>query len=220
MTTSATSTREFEIAEAVDEAFERCGIDPATLTARHLRSARRSLDLLFTEWDNKGIHLWAVDSQTTDMIASTASYATPTNIIGVLEVVLRRSGLDTPVFPMSRDQYQNIPDKTMEGMPSNYWFDRDATTPTLYLWPVPDTATDDLVYYYMRRLQDAGGAAYTADVPYRWSEAVISGLAAKLSEKFAPDRENFLRNKAGARYKEADVEDRERAPTQFKVRYR
>lgn len=219
MASSGTYTNAPEIADLTDEAFERCGIDPATLTARHLRSARRSLDYLMIEWANKGIHLWAVESKTTDMIASTASYVTETNIITPLEVVIRRSGLDTPVFPMTRDQYHAIPDKTIEGMPTNYWFDRDASTPTLYLWPVPDTATDDLIYYYLRRLQDTGTAAGTPDIPYRWYEAMVSGLAAKLSEKFAPDRENFLRNKAGARYKEADVEDRERAPTTFKVRY-
>lgn len=219
MATSGTYTFAPDAAELLDEAFERVGVDPSQLTARHLRSARRSLNLLFVEWANKGTHLWTVEQKTTDLIDGTATYNAETSIVCVLEMIVRRSGLDTPVEPMARDEYLAIPMKTEEGMPTRYWFDRDAATPAITLWPVPENSTDDLIYFYMRRIQDVGAASNTLDVPYRWYEALVSGLAAKLAEKYAPDRENFLRNKAGARYKEAFEEDRERTPTTFRVRF-
>lgn len=220
MTTSGTNTFAPEIAELVDEAFERCGVDPATLTGRHLRSARMSVNLLLVEWATKGIHLWAVEQQSTTLTASDATYSTVTNLITILDMVVRRSGVDTPVFPIARDQYLAIPDKTSEGLPTQYWLDRDATQPVITLWNVPENSTDTLIYFYLRRLQDAGSASKTPDIPYQWYEALTSGLAARLAVKYAPDRIGPLRGDAAMQYKLADTEDRERAPTRMKVRFR
>jgi hypothetical protein len=219
MATSNTYAFSPDTAEFVEEAFERCGLDPAALTARHARSARRSLDFLFSEWSNKGPHLWAVDQQTQILTAADASYNAPTGTIAILEMVIRRDGMDVPVSPMSRAEYLAIPDKTSQGMPSRFFFDRVATTPVIYLWNTPENSTDAIFYYRMRQFQDVGVASNTLDIPPRWQEALASGLAAKLAVKYAPDRIGPLTGAATARFKEATTEDRERMPTNTRVRY-
>lgn len=219
MATSGTYAFDPSVAEFVEEAFERCGIDPASLTARHARSARLSLGFLFSEWSNKGPHLWAVDQQNQLLTVSDGEYDSPAGTIAILEMVVRRSGIDTVVSPMMRDEYLAIPDKTTEGLPNRYYFDRSRTTPTITLWPVPENSTDTIYFYRMRTLQDVGSPTYTLDIPPRWHEAVVSGLSAKLAVKYAPDRIGPLKGEAKSRFEEAKTEDRERAPTQTRVRY-
>lgn len=220
MASSGTYAWSPDIAEIIDESFERCGVDPAALTGRHLRSARRSFNYLFSGWANDGVHLWAVDQQSQALTASDPSYDCPAGTIAILEMVVRRSGVDTPVFPMGRDEYLNIPNKTEEGLPSRFYFDRATSTPTITLWDVPENSTDVLYYYRMRQLQDITASTETPDAPYRWQEAIAAGLAAKLAEKYAPDREQGLLAKAMQALKLAKQEDRERMPTTMRVKYR
>ena len=188
MTTSSTYTLDPSIADFTDEAFERCGVDPATLTMRHLRSARRSSNLLLSDWANRGCKLWAIEQETVDCVDGTAAYNMDAGTIAILEMVVRRSSVDTPVYPMSRVEYLAIPNKTQEGLPSKFYFNRQKTTQTITLWTVPENSTDDLIFYRLRRMQDVTAASETADLPYEWFEAFASGLAAKLAVKFAPDR--------------------------------
>lgn len=227
MATSGTFAWAPDVAEITSEAFERCGVDPATLTGRHLTSARRSFNYMFVDWANDGIHLWAVDRETQTTTASDAFYSAPAGTIAILQMAIQRDGTDTPLFPMARDEYLAIPDKLAEGMPSRYYYDREGTivtgaalgTSAFALWNVPDNSTDVLVYFRLRQLQDITTAQETPDAPYRWQEAIASGLAARLSEKYAPERENGLLLKAAAALKRAKQEDRERTPTATRVRY-
>jgi len=229
MTTSTQYAFNPEFQELADESFERCGIDPASLTARHIKSARMSLSLLFSEWSNKGPHLWAIDQQTLTLTQSTAAYETPVGTIAILDMVLRRSNVDTPIFPMARDEYSAIPNKTTEGIVSRYWFERinnDPTTgpttlgtPKLHFWNVPENSTDDIVYYRMRSLQDVGAGSNTLDIPPRWQEAVVAGLAKKLAVKFAPGRIGPLTGEANSRFAEAHSEDKERSPSTMRTRF-
>lgn len=223
MTTSGTYGFSEDIQSLTDEAFERCGVDPASLTARHLKSARMSLSLLFSEWSNKGPHLWAIDQQTLTLTEGDADYETPVGTISILDMVLRRSNVDTPVFPMARDEYMAIPNKTTEGIVSRYWFERvmgaTAGMPVLHFWNTPENSTDQIIYYRMRALQDVGGGSKTPDVPPRWQEAVVAGLAKKLAVKFAPARIGPLTGEANARFAEAKQEDRERTPSTIRTRF-
>jgi len=223
MPASGTFAVDFDVSDIVDECFERCGIDPASLTSRHHKSARRSLDLLFGEWANKGPHLWAIDQQTKTLTSSTAAFETPVGTIAVLEMVLRRSGVDTTISPMTRDEYLAIPNKTTEGFVSRYWLERTlgatAGMPTIRLWPTPENSTDQILYYRMRALQDVGASSNTPDIPPRWQEAVVAGLAKKLAVKFAPGRIGPLAGEAKARFDEAHSEDRERAPSTMRTRF-
>ena len=219
MASSGTYSFSPDVGETIEESFERCGIDPATLTGRHMRSARRSFNYLFTEWANDGIHLWAVEQVTLALVASTATYNCGTGTVAILEMVVRRSGVDTPVNPMGRDEYLAIPNKTAEGLPNRFYLNRDVATPTLTFWNVPENATDTIIYYRMRQLQDITASTETPDAPARWQEAIAAGLSAKLAEKYAPDREQALRSKAAAQLKLAKQEDRQRMPTATRVQY-
>lgn len=218
MASSGTYTFAPDIADLIDDAFERCGLDPTTLTGRHMRGARRALDLMFAEWGNRHVRLWAVDEQTQVLTASTASYTPASGTEAILEMFIRRDGIDTPVTAMMRDEYANIPSKSATGMPSMYWYDRGANT--YYLWQSPENSTDVIHYYRVRRLQDTGGSAYTPDVPYLWTEALVAGLAPRLAAKYAPDCEDKLAIKAERAFTLAKGEDRERASTRIRMRLR
>lgn len=213
MATSGTYAVEYDIAEFTDEAFERCNVDPATLTARHMRSARRSLNLLFSRWANSGVNLFAVDEQTVTAVEGQASYSVAAGTLAMLEVVVRRSGVDTPVHLIDRDQYHAIPTKTTESLPTMAYFDRKAGT--FYLWGVPDNSTDVIRYQRLRRIQDVTAGAETADVTYEWYEALAAGLAEHLALKFAPERFDKLAVLAALRFSEANAFNRQRTNTTF-----
>ena len=195
----------------MDEAYERCGIDPATLTGRHLRSARMSIGLLFTEWEQKHVRLFQVDEQTQTVTDGTASYSAASGTLTILHGVIRRSSVDTPVRSISREEYHLVPNKTQEGLPSNVYHDRAGLT--YYLWHVPENSTDVFRYYRLRMIQDVGTAAQTPDLVRMWWEPLCAGLAAKLSLKFAPDRLDKLVSLADRAFDEAKMNDAQRTPT-------
>lgn len=200
-------------ADFIDEAFERCGKDPAALQARHFRSALMSLDLLFAYWATRGVKLFQVDEQTQALTASDLDYAVASGTLALLECSIRRDGIDTPVHRISREDYHNIPDKDAEGLPSQVWLDRAAGT--YYLWQAPENSTDVFRYRRLRRIQDAGSGQATPDLPLWWFEALASGLAEFLALKFAPDRYELLRGIAAERLAWAMFEDRERGDVSF-----
>ena len=128
MATSGTYAWAPDVAEFQDEAWERVGIDPQTLVSKHLRSARMSLNLLFVDWATKGNHNYAIDEQTQTLTDSDPDYTVATGTLAILGGVIRRSSIDTPVRAISREAYMQIPDKTVEGLPSVVFFDRKALT--------------------------------------------------------------------------------------------
>ena len=170
---------------------------------------------MFSEWPNKGVKLWAVDQVTLDMVDGTATYNSSSGTICILDAVLRRSSVDTPMFAMSRSEYAAIPTKTTEGLPSRFYLARAITTPTITVWPVPENSTDDMLYWRVRRIEDVGTPSNTLDVASRWFEPVASGLAAKLAVKFAPDRIDKLAALAEIAFNNAHREERERGDTQM-----
>ena len=213
MASSGTYSYNPEIEEFVSESFERCGIDPSSMKMRHARSARRSLNLLFAEWANEDTLLFAVDEQTQTLTDGDPSYSVASGTLVMLDCVIRRSSNDTPVTKITRDQYHLIPDKTTEGLPSQVWHDRGSGT--YYLWQTPENSTDVFRYWRLRRLQDVTAGSETADVPYRWFEALAAGLSAKLALKYAPDRFAKLETMAAVALKNAKRGDRERGDTSF-----
>lgn len=211
MASSGTYAYAPEVAEFVDEAFERCLIDPATLTGRHLRSARRSLNLMFVDWANDGVRLFMLDEQTQALADGDPSYAPATGTLTIFDAFVRRSGIDTPVYRISREEYAAIPDKTLEGLPTQLFFDRKAGF--YYLWNVPENSTDVLHYWRVRRQQDVTAGSETPDVSYLWFEALAAGLAERLALKFATDRHDKLKTEAALAFVRARTEDRERTDT-------
>lgn len=213
MASSSTFSFSLTIAEIIDEAFERCLIDPADLVWRHVVSATRSMDLLFVDWANEGFHQWVITQTSQTLTEGDYEYDMPSGAIDVVSMVIRRSGIDTPMLRISRDDYLMLPDKDNEGMPDRYFIDRERDTPNIIIWSAPENSTDQIIYYYMRRMHDAGAITNTPDAPYRWLEAICAGLAAKLALKFAPSRLKDLIQLAEIAFDKAWQEDRDRSST-------
>lgn len=187
MASSGTYGLSPEIAELIDEAYERIQVDPATLTGRHVRSALRSLELLMSTLVNYHDVPWGKSTVEYTAVDGEDSFETDDGTIDVLSAVLRRDGYDTPMVRISREDYLLIPDKTTEGRPDRFFVDHQVDKPVVYVWPVFENSTDKVVYTRLRHLENAGTMAATANVRQSWLEAITSGLTARLAEKFQPE---------------------------------
>jgi len=211
MATSGSRDFDLDVADIIEEAYERCGLE--VRTGYDAKTARRSLNIMFSEWANRGVNLWTVKQGTLSLISGTSDYdetnglASPMN--DILEVALRRNGTDFEVDRISRGEYLNIPNKTTTGRPSQFYFNRQ-TSPELSLWPTPDSDTDELVYYYITRIEDADTSQNTTDVPYRFLPCMIAGLAYYLCLKKAPDRVQLLKTVYEEEFQRAANEDEDR----------
>ena len=200
-TTSGTTTfdKTFAIDEIIEEAYERIGMQG--VSGNQLRMARRSLNIMFQEWANRGLHYWEVANNNITLVADQATYtmfrstadgtSDATAVYGVddiLEASYRNSNVDTPLTKVSRSQYQAFSNKTSTGTPSQYFVQRfiDKITVTLYLTPGSNEAGKFLNYYYVKRIQDVGDYTNATDVPYRFVPCMVSGLAFYMAQKFKP----------------------------------
>ena len=207
-TTSGTTIFEkgFSISDIVEEAYERIGIQG--VSGYQLKGARRSLNILFQEWANRGLHYWEIANNNITLVADQATYtmfrsttdgtSSATAVYGVddvLEASFRNSNVDTPLTKINRSAYQALSNKTSTGQPTQYYVQRliDRVTNTLYLTPGTDQAGKFLNYYYVKRIQDAGDYTNDADVPYRFVPCMIAGLSYYLAIKYAPDRVQMLK---------------------------
>ena len=192
MATSGTTSFNLDIDDVIEESFERCGI--RNTKGYDLKSSRRSLNLLFSEWGNRGIHLWKVELKNQLLTAGTITYSTPTDCSDVLEAYvstsesITSSTQDISLTKIYRSAYAGLHNKGQTGQPSQYYVDRQ-TKPTISLYLAPDANTYTyLKYYYIQRIQDAGSYTNQADLPYRFLPCMVSGLSFYLSQKYAPDR--------------------------------
>ena len=147
MATSGSRDFTLDVGEIVEEAFERCGME--VRTGYDARTARRSLNLMFADWANRGVNLWTVKSGTINMVSGQSEYTLTADVVDILEVVVRRDGTDFQVDRISRSEYQNIPTKTTTGRPSQLYFNRQ-TSPKVNVWPAPENSTDVVRYYYVQ----------------------------------------------------------------------
>ena len=199
MATSGTSAFDLDIDDIIEEAYERCGV--RTNSGYDLRSARRSLNLLFSEWGNRGIHLWKVSLNEVALVAGTAQYAVNQSVNDVLEAYISTTAAasdssstqDIALTKIDRSAYAALPNKLETGQPSQYFVDRQ-TTPQIFLYLAPDASTfTTLKFYTIDRIQDAGIYSNQADVVYRFLPCMCSGLAYYLSQKKSPDRIQLLK---------------------------
>tara|TARA_R100000773_G_scaffold15007_1_gene13720 strand:- start:149 stop:874 length:726 start_codon:yes stop_codon:yes gene_type:complete len=207
-TTSGTTTFEkgFSISDIVEESYERIGIQG--VSGYQLKGARRSLNIMFQEWANRGLHYWEVANNNITLVADQSVYtmfrssadgtSDATAVFGVddvLEASFRNNNIDTPLTKINRSAYQALSNKTSTGQPTQYYVQRliDRITITLYLTPGADQAGKFLNYYYVKRIQDAGDYTNDADVPYRFVPCMLAGLAYYLAIKYAPDRIQMLK---------------------------
>ena len=282
MATSGSVDFNLDMAEITEEAFERCGLE--FRTGYDSRTARRSLNLLFADWANRGLNLWTIEQITQTMAqlsstsavtpypvgAITATVGASTNLsVGetitgatsavtasiitkpssttltitvpsgsftagetitgsssaatttisadpsltdvqcsgdILEAVIRRSDEDISINRISRQEYLSIPKKTTQGRPTQFYMDRQIT-PTISVWPAPENSTDSLIYYRVKRIQDADAATNTADIPFRFLPCLIAGLSYQIALKKSPQRIEALKLIYEEEFQRASTED-------------
>ena len=222
MATSGTSVFNLDLAELVEEAFERCGAE--LRTGYDLKTARRSLNLLFADWANRGINLWTVEQGSINLVQGTATYDLPDNTVDLLEHVIRTGAgnvstqADLTITRISVSTYSSIPNKLTQARPIQVYINRQAPTPTVTVWPTPDGSIPyQFIYWRLRRIQDAGDGSNTMDVPFRFIPAMVSGLAYYLAIKL-PDalpRLEILKAQYDTDWDFASTEDREKAAVRF-----
>tara|TARA_R100000900_G_scaffold132007_1_gene108360 strand:- start:274 stop:969 length:696 start_codon:yes stop_codon:yes gene_type:complete len=192
MATSGTASFDLSIEEIIQEAYERCGL--TTTSGHSLKSARISLNLLFAEWANRGIHLWKVSLTEVALVSGVAQYAVADTISDVLEAYISSTSLvsdnantqDVSLTKIDRSAYAALPNKLATGQPSQYYVDRQ-TTPQILLYQAPDLNTyTTLKFYAINRIQDAGVYTNEADVVFRFLPCMVSGLAYYLAMKNSP----------------------------------
>lgn len=237
MTTSGTASSNLDLANIIEEAFERCGTE--LRTGYDIRTARRSLNLLTVEWANRGINLWTIEEGEIPLVLNQVSYNLPVDTIDLLEHVTRvgtgSSQQDLSITRISVSTYATIPNKNSTGRPIQLWVNRqsgatypiggrpegtDPTTgvdhPQIYVYPAPDQSDYyTFVYWRLRRIQDAGNGINTQDIPFRFLTCLIAGLAYYLSVKIAPDRIQSLKDQYEEQWKFAAEEDRDKSPVRF-----
>jgi hypothetical protein len=207
MATSGSRDFDLDVADIIEEAYERCGLE--VRTGYDARTARRSLNLMFADWANRGLNLWTVKQGTQALTSGTATYAFDATYTDLLEVVLRRSGTDYELDRMSRSDYLTLPNKSQTGRPSQFFYNRQ-TTPEITLWPTPDSSTDSLVYYYVQRIQDVDALVNTTDAPFRFLPCMVAGLAYYIAMKKAPERVQLLKAVYEEEFQRAADEDEDR----------
>ena len=216
MATSGTTAFNLDLNQLVEEAFERCGAE--LRTGYDLRTARRSLNLLTIEWSNRGINLWTVEESSFPMVQGTGTYNLPTDTIDILDFVIRTNDgssnqQDISMSRIAEPTYATIPNKNAQGRPLQVYVNRQAEVPNITVWPLPNNASYTFVYWYLRRIQDAGNGVNTQDIPFRFLPCMVAGLAFYLSQKL-PDalpRMQMLKMEYEEQWILASTEDREKA---------
>lgn len=208
MASSGSRNFDLDTAEIIEEAYERCGLEMRT--AYDAKTARRSLNLMFADWANRGLNLWTVKQATLTLVANQATYTFTADYSDLLEVVVRKGNIDTELTRMSRGEYLSLPNKNQAGKPTQFFYNRQIS-PEMTLWPVPDNA-DTLVYYYVQRIDDMDTLGNTADTPFRFLPCVVAGLAYYLALKYAPERVQMLKSIYEEEFQRAADEDEDRVP--------
>ena len=217
MAVSGSKDFELDVADYVEEAFERCGLE--LRTGYDLKTANRSLNLMLAEWANRGLNQWTINQKTLAMVKDTTSYTidafTPTATIDVLDVFIRETiggvSTDVPMTRMSRSEYANMSVKSSTGKPNQYFVDKQIS-PTITVWPAPDQNSKyDIYLNVLSRMDDADAGANTLQIPFRFYPCLAAGLAYYLAMKRAPDKVQMLKALYEEEFQRALSQDEDRA---------
>jgi hypothetical protein len=217
MTTSGTAVWNIDIADLIEEAYERAGLEART--GYDFRTARRSLNFLSAEWSNRGLNLWTVQENTLVLTPGVKTYQLPADTIDIIETMIRvtssGSALDYTVSRIGVGDYASLPNKNTTGRPLQIYVNRQIN-PEYTLWPVPDLPYT-ILYWTMRRIQDATTATDVMDIPVRFVPAIAAGLAYQIALK-RPEvagRLDMLKREYLEQFQLAAEEDRGREPAVF-----
>ena len=241
MTTSGTTSFTPEFTEIAEEAYERAGREMRS--GYDLRTARRSMNLLTIEWANRGINMWTIEQGTINLVQGTATYDLPNDTIDLLEHVIRTGAgnsstqADLTLTRISVSTYATIPNKLAQARPIQIYVQRlsgqtypatsnyepsDTANPRFTVWPVPDQGTQgspyyQVIYWRMRRSQDAGAGIQTPDMSFRFYPCLMAGLAYYIAQKIPEGQERlqFLKAEYEQQWELAAGEDREKAAVRF-----
>ena len=214
MATSGTKTFALTIADTIEEAYELAGLE--LRTGYDAETARRSLNIMFADWSNRGVNLWTIAQVTTSLTSGTSSYTLNSYDLDIVSSVIRQTdassnSTDLQLTRIGRTEYLNIPDKSSTGRPTQIFLDRQ-TTPVVKLWPTPDSAyTYSLIANTIQRIDDASASAQDPEVPSRFIPPMASGLAYYIALKKNPDKAGILKQQYEQDFKLASDEDRNRA---------
>lgn len=217
MAVSGSKDFEPDVAEYVEEAFERCGLE--LRTGYDLRTARRSMNLMLAEWANRGLNQWTIQQNSIAMVKDQTVYnidsSNGTAAIDVLDVFVRETiqgtATDIPLSRMSRAEYSHLATKSTTGKPNQFFIDKQIT-PTITVWPAPDKNTTYTVYCNtLTRMDDADAGANTLQMPFRFYPCMVAGLAYYLALKKAPEKVQLLKGLYEEEFTRALSQDEERA---------
>lgn len=204
-----------DLVEIIEEAYERCGAE--LLSGYDFRTARRSLNLLFADWANRGVNLWTLESGSIPLQAGVAAYDIPDDTVDLLDMSMRTGTgsrqQDLHISRITAVAYNSIAHKNNTGRPIQIMVERGTYRPSVTVWPIPDNSSYTLVYWRMRRIKDAGTGATGHDVPFRMLPSLASGLAYYLSFKVPGGLERMVALKGvyDEDWQRASDEDRDRS---------
>ena len=210
-----------DFTEIAEEAWERAGREMRS--GYDLRTARRSMNLMTIEWQNRGINMWTIDSGTINLVSGTSRYALPADTIDLLEHQIRTNNgnastqADLTISRISVSTYASIPNKLSQGRPIQLYVERLRDAPHVNVWPVPNNNDYVLYYWRMRRIEDAGSGVQTADMNFRFFPCLVAGLAYHIAMKVPElvDRLPMLKSVYDEQYELAAGEDREKTAERF-----
>ncbi len=220
MATSGSKNFELDVAEYIEEAYERCGLEMRT--SYDARTIKRSLNLLLADWANRGLNQWTIQQNSITMTEGTLSYdldsTNPKAVIDVIDAFLRRTvnstDTDYAMQRIGRAEYANIPNKSSKARPIQIFVDKQIT-PKMYVWPAPENSTDVVYVNCLTRMDDADGLVNTVEMPFRFYPALAAGLAYYLALKKAPDRIDILKGIYEEEFRRAADTDEDRVSVQI-----
>ena len=221
MATSGTTAFNMDFTEIAEEAWERAGREMRS--GYDLKTARRSMNLLTIEWQNRGINMWTIDDGSINLVKGQTQYPLPVNTIDLLEQQLRTNSgnvatqSDLTLSRISVSTYASIPNKLTQGRPIQLYIERLRDAPLVNVWPVPDNNNYVLYYWRMRRIEDAGRGIQTADMNFRFFPCLVAGLAYYIAMKIPElvDRVGMLKSIYDEQFELAAGEDREKTSARF-----
>jgi len=193
MATSGTRTFTLTAADAIEEAYELAGLEYRT--GYDGVTARRSMNIMFADWSNRGIQIWEVEQVSLDLVQGTTTYDLNQYDIDILDAVIRRTQnriqTDFQIDRIDRGDYLDIPNKETQARVTQYYLER-TITPKLYVWPAPENSTDKFISYRWKRIQDISASVDDVDVPSRFLPCLVTGLAFNLALKKNPEKAGLL----------------------------
>ena len=217
MAVSNSTNFEPDITEFIEEAYERCGLE--LRTGYDLKTAIRSANFMLAEWANRGLNQWTISTGTQTVTKGTNSYELGTDVIDVLDVVVRRTvngtTTDVRLDKLSRSEFFSIPNKATEARPSQYFIDKQ-NNPKIFVYPTPENSTDIIRFNKLSRLDDADDAKNTMDIPFRFYPCFVAGLSYYISLKKNPEMSAQLKSIYEEEFRRAADQDEDRAS--FRIR--